>query len=135
MSESFTLPLCPMFEHRLCPSACHRVSPDQHCWHQDNDNERIADLERTFDLRWKADIRAIARWRAAAPGRNLTMPDHADLCVWLLERDDERKRQYEEKFAQAKQEKFQSSGDAEAEGYFQGRIDLLQWILEVHHYE
>ena len=30
-------------------------------------------------------MRAIQRWRAAAPGRDLTIPDHADLCVWLLE--------------------------------------------------
>lgn len=79
------LPLCPLYEYRLCPSACHRVTPDKHCWHQGNDNERITDLERTFDLRWRADIRAIARWRSAAPGRDLTLPDHADLCVWLLE--------------------------------------------------
>lgn len=43
------------------------------------------DLVRTFDLRWAADMRAIKRWRAAAPGRELTAPDHADLVVYLLE--------------------------------------------------
>lgn len=41
------------------------------------------ELQRVFDLRWKADMRAIKRWQAAT-GRTLTWPDHADLCVWLL---------------------------------------------------
>jgi hypothetical protein len=48
-----------------------------------NDNEE--DLQSALDLRWKADMRAIARW-SAATGKNLTLPDHADLCVWLLNR-------------------------------------------------
>jgi hypothetical protein len=43
------------------------------------------ELQQGFDLRWAADMRAIKRWREAAPGRELTLPDHADLCVWLLE--------------------------------------------------
>lgn len=47
--------------------------------------EHAADLQRTFDLRWKADMRAIKRWREAHPGNELVMPDHADLVVWLLE--------------------------------------------------
>jgi len=50
------------------------------------------ELEATFDLRWKADMRAIQRWREAAPGRELTLPDHADLCVWLLEERDEQEK-------------------------------------------
>lgn len=48
--------------------------------------ERIAELEASFDLRWKADQRAIKMWQAAHPGNDLVWPDHADLCVWLLER-------------------------------------------------
>lgn len=49
--------------------------------------DRIADLEQTFDMRWQADMRAIERWRAEDPvRRTLTMPDHADLVVWLLDR-------------------------------------------------
>jgi hypothetical protein len=47
--------------------------------------ERLAELTATFDLRWKADIRAIKRWQAAHPGNELTWPDHADLVVWLME--------------------------------------------------
>lgn len=40
----------------------------------------------TFNLRWKADRRATERWRSQDPEhRSLTIPDHADLCVWLLE--------------------------------------------------
>ena len=37
-----------------------------------------------FDLRWKADQRAIKRWQEAT-GKTRIWPDHADLCVWLLE--------------------------------------------------
>lgn len=44
----------------------------------------ITEHEQSFNLRWKADMRAIERWQAEAPGRELTWPDHADLCVWLL---------------------------------------------------
>ena len=40
-----------------------------------------------FDLRWKADLRAIHKWRDANPGNDLVMPDHCDLVIWLLERD------------------------------------------------
>lgn len=47
--------------------------------------DRIDELERGFDLRWKADMRAIKRWQKAHPGNDLCWPDHADLCVWLLE--------------------------------------------------
>lgn len=50
------------------------------------------DLERTFDMRWQADQRAIKRWQAET-GRTDTWPDHADLCVWLMEKlDAERER-------------------------------------------
>lgn len=41
-------------------------------------------LQLTFDLRWKADQRAIKRWQDAT-GKKLTWPDHADLVVWILE--------------------------------------------------
>ena len=46
--------------------------------------ERIAELQASADLRWKADMRAIERWRAAHPDKELVWPDHADLCVWLM---------------------------------------------------
>jgi hypothetical protein len=53
------------------------------------DLRRIADdIEEhraSFDLRWKADMRAIKRWQNAHPGKQLVWPDHADLVVWLLE--------------------------------------------------
>ncbi len=47
--------------------------------------EEAAGLRSTFDLRWKADMRAIKRWQAAHPGRPNVWPDHADLVVWLLD--------------------------------------------------
>lgn len=53
------------------------------------ENERLraelADHEFGFNLRWKADMRAIKRWQSAGDGRELKWPDHADLCVWLLD--------------------------------------------------
>jgi len=44
------------------------------------------DHEKSFDVRQAADMRAIERWRAASPQRELIWPDHADMVVWLLER-------------------------------------------------
>lgn len=46
---------------------------------------RADDLTASFNLRRRADMRAIARWQAAT-GRDMEWPDHADLVVWLLER-------------------------------------------------
>lgn len=47
--------------------------------------EKIEELEQTFDLRWKADMRAIKIWRAEdTAARELIMPDHADMVIWLL---------------------------------------------------
>lgn len=51
--------------------------------------KELAELQDSFDLRWKADMRAIARWRAVVTSRESealigVLPDHADLCVWLL---------------------------------------------------
>ncbi|AUN31996.1 hypothetical protein [Niveispirillum cyanobacteriorum] len=47
----------------------------------------MAEMAAGFMLRWRADMRAIARWQAAT-GRVMTWPDHADLCVWLMEQLD-----------------------------------------------
>lgn len=55
--------------------------------------EQIEEHDQSFDLRWKADMRAIKRWQEAHPGNDLTWPDHADLCVWLLEQLDARAAQ------------------------------------------
>lgn len=49
--------------------------------------EQCGELNALFDLRWKADMRAVERWRAGHPERELRLPDHADMVVWLLERD------------------------------------------------
>jgi hypothetical protein len=53
--------------------------------------DRVKELEFTFDLRWKADMRAIKIWQKKT-GRKLVWPDHADLVVWLLEQLDEKKQ-------------------------------------------
>lgn len=44
------------------------------------------ELQEGFDLRWKADMRAIRQWQESNPGNDLVWPDHADLCVWLTAR-------------------------------------------------
>jgi hypothetical protein len=44
---------------------------------------QLADLQATFDLRWKADTRAIKQWQAAHPDKPLVWPDHVDLVLWL----------------------------------------------------
>lgn len=46
--------------------------------------EHADELQASFDLRWKADMRAIKRWQEANPGRENIWPDSADLCVWLI---------------------------------------------------
>ena len=48
-------------------------------------DDKIAELEASFNLRWGADMRAIKRWQEAT-GNTLVWPDHADLCVWLMEK-------------------------------------------------
>lgn len=54
--------------------------------HADNAalRDRVAELEASFDLRWKADMRAIEAWQKETV-KELVWPDHADLCVWLLD--------------------------------------------------
>lgn len=61
---------------------------DWYDWNHDalqSSLESAWELQLTFELRWKADMRAITRWRDANPGNELVLPDHADLVVWLLE--------------------------------------------------
>ena len=49
--------------------------------------EELKEVQALFDLRWKADMRAIKQWQAAHPERGNVWPDHADLVVWLLEQN------------------------------------------------
>jgi hypothetical protein len=62
------------------------------CWSKNEEiaklNELIAENEAAFDHRWKADMRAIKMWQEAHPGNDLVWPDHASLCVWLMEQLD-----------------------------------------------
>ena len=43
------------------------------------------EMQFTFELRHKADMRAIKRWKDAHPDSEIDWPDHADMVVWLLE--------------------------------------------------
>jgi hypothetical protein len=65
------------------PIATLRAKNDQLAADLRKAREEIADHQASFDLRWKADMRAIDRWHDAG-GHRLTWPDHADLVVWLL---------------------------------------------------
>lgn len=47
------------------------------------------DLQQTFDLQWKADMRGVEMWRKDRPERALTLPDHGHLVSWLLEELDD----------------------------------------------
>ncbi len=47
--------------------------------------QELAELRETFELRWAADQRAIARWRETT-GKEDIWPDHADLVCYLLAR-------------------------------------------------
>lgn len=58
----------------------------------------IAEHEHSFDLCWNANMRAIKRWQEAT-GRTLVLPDHTDLCVWLLEQNDAQARTIAERDA------------------------------------
>jgi hypothetical protein len=46
--------------------------------------EENEEYKESFDLRWKADMRAIKMWQKDNPGNDLVWPDHADLVVWLM---------------------------------------------------
>ena len=48
--------------------------------------ENEAERERSFNMRWAADQRAIKAWQEANPGNDLVWPDHTDLCLWLMYR-------------------------------------------------
>lgn len=58
--------------------------------------EERDDLQRTFDLRWKADQRAIKQWQEAHPGNDLVWPDRCDMVVWLLDQLDEVRKELED---------------------------------------
>jgi hypothetical protein len=45
----------------------------------------VSELNQLFDAHWSADMRAIECWREVNPGNELVLPDHANLCLWLME--------------------------------------------------
>jgi hypothetical protein len=46
---------------------------------------KVSELNQLFDAQWSADMRAIECWRKVNPGNELVLPDHANLCLWLME--------------------------------------------------
>lgn len=55
-----------------------------HCAETERLLGEVVELQASADLRWKADMRAIKRWQEAT-GRDDVWPDHADLCVFLMD--------------------------------------------------
>lgn len=53
--------------------------------------DALREAEESADLRHRADLRAVQMWRAAT-GKDLVHPDHADLCLWLMDRLDSQLR-------------------------------------------
>ena len=58
--------------------------------------EERDDLQRIFDLLWKADQRAIKMWQEAHPGNDLVWPDRCNMVVWLLDQLDEVRKELED---------------------------------------
>jgi hypothetical protein len=59
-------------------------------------HEMLADqrneLQRTFDMMWEADKRAIKLWQAAHPGNDMVWPDRCKLTYWLIDEVERLKR-------------------------------------------
>jgi len=68
----------------LAAATCHCRNGHEGC---DCIEARVhaAELTALFNMRWKADMRAIKRWQAAHPDRANVWPDHADMVVWLMD--------------------------------------------------
>ncbi len=45
---------------------------------------RIAEMEQSFDMWYKAEMRGIAMWRDANPGNELRLPSTARHTFWLI---------------------------------------------------
>ena len=63
-------------------------SVSSHCYDAMSRDELIQELverDASFDLRWKADMRGIEKWRETT-NRELVWPDHGDLVSHLMER-------------------------------------------------
>lgn len=48
--------------------------------------QKINELQLSLDLQWEAGQRAIKMWQAET-GKELVWPDKADLCVWLMQKN------------------------------------------------
>lgn len=47
-------------------------------------SEDLSEIQKTFDQRWDADMRAISRWENKHPNQE-KWPDHEDLVLFLME--------------------------------------------------
>lgn len=48
------------------------------------ERDKADELQATFDLQYKAEMRAVALWRSAGFGSELVLPDRTNLVMWLL---------------------------------------------------
>lgn len=49
---------------------------------------KIQELQRSLDLQWQASQRAIKLWQQET-GKDMVWPDKADLCVWLMQQNEQ----------------------------------------------
>jgi hypothetical protein len=56
-------------------------------WREERDEQQAR-----FDLAWSSDMRAIKMWQAET-GEELTWPSSDRLCVWLMRKNDELRKQ------------------------------------------
>jgi hypothetical protein len=87
---SFTCPRCSMTSHHpmdedygYCGN-CHDFTGTPKKAPSATDSSE-AELQFWFDMHQASDQMALAQWRAAHPGSELMIPDHADLVIWLLD--------------------------------------------------
>lgn len=77
--------------HGQCAEEIHRLETENDSLRKAYEAERkkademLVENNASFDLRHGADKRAIKRWHEAYPDKVAIWPDHADLCVWLIE--------------------------------------------------
>lgn len=76
--------------------------------------QQAKELEEAFELRHKADIRAISTWRGKHSKRKRILPDHADMVVWLLERLDKFEDTLKQEIAQNLPKAFENEQAKEA---------------------
>ena len=73
------------YEALRAENAAHNHAEVKYLVEIDELRAEVSELNQVFDARWSADMRAIECWRKDNPGNELVLPDHVNLCLWLME--------------------------------------------------